>query len=450
MSKLYVPDGAWLVCSKGMKKQQIKVTSQSSVTIAGGYLKATIDDRPGGNFMCGNMVIGGAVLGAVVAVFLVAGSIVTGGALAVAAGAAIGAGVGFLGATIPSICGMLLKNWTPYDKDVLTVGKHPLLENSTIPCCLGGNVMILYSEKAATEMIDVVRGNTAIGVLGTIAFGYILGPAMVAIGSTGATASVLYKTYGASAMGNYLSGVITSGAVAYTLNEMTNLGKEYGYNQIPLPNSERTYGDYVKGIDTDIEKLKEEGLKLNSDDEPKSCSDIANDVGSALDIGQKTVGNRTSDFEQHRTTRFARLDDIVEIGSTSTATYGRIPNSVEGRFPIMQSERPVVINQDYGGRYQEGYWAQTTNNTQYTPLKTSDALKLVNGSTADFAKDQLSRPSFDKDGMKGGGFYYGLIEDATKAIGNYLLEGQAKDVIEALKKEEAEARAKITVIAGKD
>lgn len=457
MSKLYVPDGAWLVCSKGMKKQQIKVTSQSSVTIAGGYLKATIDDRPDGNFMCGEMMLLGATAGIIFGAVFVIGTVATGGALAIGAGATIaafaagGAALGGLASIVPSICGMLLKNWTPYDQDVLTVGKHPLLENSTIPCCLGGNVMILYSEKAATEMIDVVRGNTAIGVLGTIAFGYILGPAMVAIGSTGATASVLYKTYGASAMGNYLSGVITSGAVAYTLNEMTNLGKEYGYNQIPLPNSERTYGDYVKGIDNDIEKLlKEEGLKLNSYDEIKSYIDIANDVGSALDIGQKTVGNRTSDFEQHRTTRFTRLDDIVETGSTSTATYGRIPNSIEGRFPIMQSERPVVINQDYGGRYQEGYWAQTTNNTQYTPLKTSDALKLVNGSTANFAKDQLSRPSFDKDGMKGGGFYYGLIEDATKAIGNYLLEGQAKDVIEALKKEEAEARAKITVIAGKD
>lgn len=136
MSKLYVPDGAWLVCSKGMKKQQIKVTSQSRVTIAGGDLKATIDDRPGGNFMCGKMVIGGAVLGVVVAGFLVAGFIVTGGALAVATGAAIGAGVGFLGATIPSICGMLLKNWTPYDKDVLTVGTPPIIRKLYDPMLL--------------------------------------------------------------------------------------------------------------------------------------------------------------------------------------------------------------------------------------------------------------------------------------------------------------------------
>lgn len=95
--------------------------------------KLTVDDRPGGNFMCAKMVIGGAILGAAVAAALVAGSILTGGALAVAAGAAIGAGVGLGVSAIPSICGMLLKDWTPYDKDVLTVGKRPLLENSTIP-----------------------------------------------------------------------------------------------------------------------------------------------------------------------------------------------------------------------------------------------------------------------------------------------------------------------------
>lgn len=41
--------------------------------------------------------------------------------------------MGAIASIIPSICGMLLKDWTPYDKDVLTVGKRPLLENSTIP-----------------------------------------------------------------------------------------------------------------------------------------------------------------------------------------------------------------------------------------------------------------------------------------------------------------------------
>ncbi|WP_295813090.1 hypothetical protein [uncultured Apibacter sp.] len=42
------------------------------------------------------------------------------------------------------------------------------------------------------------------------------------------------------------------------------------------------------------------------------------------------------------------------------------------------------------------------------------------------------------------------MQDLAKAISNFLLEGQAKDVLEALQKDEAEARAKINVIAGKD
>ena len=128
MSKLYVPDGAWLVCSDGMKKQQIKVTSQNKVTIAGGYFKATIDERPGGNFMCAKMVIAGAIIGAIVGAALVAGSVLTGGALAVAACAAAGAAAGAGISMIPSICGILLKDWMPYDTNVLTVGKHPLLK----------------------------------------------------------------------------------------------------------------------------------------------------------------------------------------------------------------------------------------------------------------------------------------------------------------------------------
>ncbi|AZA79545.1 DUF4280 domain-containing protein [Chryseobacterium sp. G0186] len=456
MSKLYVPDGAWLVCSKGMKKQQIKVTSQSTVTIAGGYLKATVDDRPGGNFICGKMMLFGAVAGLVVGAAFVVGTVATGGALAIGAGATIaaaaagGAALGGIAALVPSICGMLLKDWTPYDKDVLTVGKNPLLESSQIPCRFGGNVIILYSEKAADEMTDVIIGDTAIGVLGTIAFGYIMGPAMKALGTAAGTAHVLYKTFGFIASRNYVSGVVGAGIVAYSGNEVLNKGKEYLYDQVPLPGTERTYGDYVKGFDTDVEKLKDAGLQKQPDSQYKSPTDLANDMGSASDMGQKAVGDRTSSFEQHRTTRFVRLDDIVETGSTSNATYGRIPNSIEGRAPVIQPERPVVINQDYGGRYQEGYWAQTTNNTQYDRLKASDALRTGGSAALHFGKDQISRPGFDKDGTKGGGLYFGLIQDMGKAVSNFLLEGQAKDVLEAMQNEEAAARKSITVLAGRD
>ncbi len=378
------------------------------------------------------------------------------GALAIGAGATIaafaagGAAVGGLAALVPSICGMLLKDWTPYDNNVLTAKKHPLLENSQIPCRFGGNVIILYSEKAANEMTDVIIGDTAIGVVGTIAFGYIMGPAMKALGAAAGTAHALYSTFGLSAARNYLIGVGGAGVVAYSGNEIVNKGKELLYDHIPFPGTERSYGDYVKGFDTDVEKLKDVGLQKQPDGQPKSGTDLANDAGAASDMGQKTVGDRTSSYEQQRTTRFVRLDDIVETGSTNTATYGRIPNSIEGRAPIIQPERPVVVNQDYGGRYQEGYWAQTTNNSQYDRLRTSDALRTSGGAIVNFGKDQLSRPGFDKDGTKGGGLYFGLVQDMGKAISNFLLEGQAKDVLEAMQNEEAAARKSITVIAGKD
>lgn len=56
----------------------------------------------------------------------------------------------------------------------------------------------------------------------------------------------------------------------------------------------------------------------------------------------------------------------------------------------------------------------------------------------------------DNDGTKRGNLYFGLLQDLAKAISNFLLEGQAKNVLVSMKKEEAEAGAKINVISDKD
>ena len=45
MSKLYVPEGVWLVCSEGTSTQQLAVVSQSTVTINDGHLMATVEDK---------------------------------------------------------------------------------------------------------------------------------------------------------------------------------------------------------------------------------------------------------------------------------------------------------------------------------------------------------------------------------------------------------------------
>ena len=458
MSKLYVPDGAWLVCSNGMKKQQIKVTSQSTVTIAGGHLKATVDDRPGGNFICGKMMLIGAVAGAALAAVFIVGTIATGGTLAVGAGALMaaaaagGAATGGLVSLIPSICGAALHDWTPYDKNVLTSGKHPLLENSTIECFLGGKVIILYSEKAADEMTDVIIGDTAIGVVGTIAFSYLMGPAMKALGGIGATGVSLTKSFGffSSTMGNYALGVVGSGILVYGANEGVSSLKKLAYDNTPLQGTERTYGDYVNGFETDVTKLKEAGLAKADPSADKPIQEVINDAGSAADIGGiKTVGNRTSDYSITERNTSVRLDDIEEHGATVRTENGRIAGAYEGRNPVNTSGTRIV-DQDYGGRYQEYERSSTTTNTQYDPLRSRDAFKTGAGSMINYAKDQWGKPKFDKDGANGGGLLLGLVQDAGKAIGNFLLEGQAKDVLEALKKEEMEARASITVVAGND
>ncbi|SIT20857.1 protein of unknown function [Chryseobacterium ureilyticum] len=458
MSKLYVPDGAWLVCSNGMKKQQIKVTSQSTVTIAGGHLKATVDDRPGGNFICGKMMLIGAVAGAALAAVFIVGTIASGGTLAVGAGALMaaaaagGAATGGLISLIPSICGAALYNWTPYDKNVLTSGKHPLLENSTIDCLLGGKVIILYSEKAADEMTDVIIGDTAIGVVGTIAFSYLMGPALKAFGLVGKTGLALIKSHGlwTSAMGSYALGVGGSSLLVYGANEGVSAIKEFAYENTPLPGTERTYGDYVNGFETDVTKLKEVGLSKADSSADKPIQEVINDSGSAADIGAiKTVGDRSSNYSITERSTSVRLDDIEEHGATTRTENGRVAGAYEGRNPVNTSGTRIV-NQDYGGRYQEYERSSTTTNTQYDPIRPKDAFKTGAGSIINYGKDQWGKPKFDKDGANGGGLLLGFVQDAGKAIGNFLLEGQAKDVLEALKKEEMEARASITVVAGND
>ncbi|WP_294307430.1 PAAR-like protein [uncultured Chryseobacterium sp.] len=456
MAKLYVPDGAWLVCSNGMKKQQIKVTSQSKVTIAGGYLKATVDDRPGGNFMCGKMIVAGAIIGAVAGIALVAGSIVSGGALAVAAIAAAGAAAGAGISLIPSICGMLLHDWTPFDTNVLTVGKHPLLENSQIPCRLGGNVMILFSEKAADEFTDITIGRTAINTVGVIALSYLLYPALAAIGTSGSTAIGTFAKFGWKAGLNYVGGAVLATGTAYAVGWGIDQAKGGIYSVVPTGDG-NTVKTYVDGFETDPDKIVGNYRIANAAGD-KALYEHTNDVGGALGVGKDAVGNRTSTYYEQTTTQSVRLDDIEERGATQTSSVNRIDGAIAGRNSQVGPTYRVVTGSDYGGRYQIIEENQFTQNSQYVKnnlsLKGSAALAGTAGIGA--LKDNFGRPGFDpskggaKGGVQGGGFYMGLLQDAYKGITNFLLKGQADDLIEALQNEEAAARAKTTVLAGKD
>ena len=449
MAKLYVPDGAWLVCSNGMKKQQIKVTSQGKVTIAGGYLKATVDDRPGGNFMCGKMIVAGAIIGAVVGLALVAGSVVTGGALAVAAIAAAGAAVGAGVSLIPSICGMLLHSWTPFDTNVLTVGKHPLLENSQIPCRLGGNVMILYSEKAADEFTDITIGRTIINTAGVIALSYILYPALAALGTTAVTAKTTFATFGATAGWNYLGGMVLTTGTAYGVGFGLDKIKGGLYSIIPTGDG-NSVKSYVDGFETDPENIVQ-NYKIANSNGDKAIYEHTNDVGGAAGVGKETVGIRTSTYYEQTTSPSIRLDDIEERGAVQTSTGNRIDGAIPGRNPNVGNPYRVVTGSDYGGRYQVIEENQFTSNSQYNPLNRSAVPSTVGSSLKNTYLDQKGLPSFSsKDGPKGGGIVMGVLQDVYKGITNFILKGQAEDLLNAMQNEEAAARAKISVLAGKD
>ena len=116
------------------------------------------------------------------------------------------------------------------------------------------------------------------------------------------------------------------------------------------------------------------------------------------------------------------------------------------------------MDEDYGGRYQEVERVSTTTNSQYSKndLSLKGSSNTVKNSALGALKDNFGKPSFDpakggaKGGIQGGGLYLGLLQDAYKGVTNFLLKGESDDLMKALQNEEASARAKITVLAGKD
>ncbi len=259
MSQLYVPEKAFLVCTDGMKKSQLKVTSQSTTRIADGRLAATENDRFQGNFMCAKMVIAGAIIGAIAAAIVVAAIILSGGTVGIglamaigAAGAAGGAAQGAVASMMPSICSILCmgSQWLPVHDKVLIQKQKALLEHSKINCFLGGNVMIFYSEAAAEEFSDLIMQNTAVKV-GGIILGSALACSAVstvlpAISTFLGNTSFVLNNFGRVAALKYFGeGAVWLGA-GYGASKGIDEGKGWVYEQVQ-ENSSFEMADYSDG-----------------------------------------------------------------------------------------------------------------------------------------------------------------------------------------------------------
>lgn len=178
MSNVYVPDGSWLVCSSGMRKQQIKVSSQSTIKTQSKNL-ATIDDRTGGNFICSKMVVAGALIGAAVgaAIFFTGGAAGVALGSIMAAGAATGAASGLVSAITYPICAMttLMYDWAPIQQNVNFEGKKALIGSSKLDCLFGGKIFITFSAEYADSIVNKNRVDTLRNTVVIIGLSYFGG-----------------------------------------------------------------------------------------------------------------------------------------------------------------------------------------------------------------------------------------------------------------------------------
>ncbi len=164
MSNLYVPNGAWLVCTSGMSTQQLSVTSQTSVKMTGGQLMATVEDKVKTDFGCKNMATRLAAFAGILAAIVAAAVLIaaTGGLglgvlLAIGVAGAAGAiGGGALGRMLPCLCAMSMGKWTEYQPLVKIGGHYALLDKSIASCSGGGMVKIMYSKEAAEAFAALV------------------------------------------------------------------------------------------------------------------------------------------------------------------------------------------------------------------------------------------------------------------------------------------------------
>jgi hypothetical protein len=365
MSKIYVPDQVSLVCTDGMKKNAIQVKSQTTIKIAGGKLAATINDRFEGNFFCAKMVIAGAIIGAIAAAIFVAATILTGGALGFAAAAAIGAGAAAGGAAVgaavslmPSICSMLTSGskWVPVHPQVQLQKQFALIESSKIPCFLGGNVMIFYSEKAAEEFTDLKVWQTATNVGGIILGSALLSGAVAAVSTAatvfGTNVKMVYTVFGGKAAAIYTGGATTLVGIGYGASKAFDAVKGAAYDAVGV-------GGYARNeVLTESQTVTQSTKPIVDVDIPaagSSADPYADASGIIVDEnGNQRYKPNVSNYEQYdyeRRTGIHTNDGYTREEYQSDRQSTANPNAVRERNPTVENANSRVYEVDRSGAY---------------------------------------------------------------------------------------------------
>lgn len=243
--KLYVPEGSFLVCDKGMTSRELIVTHQSTVFIKDHIkLAGTELDKMQDNHNCAKMVIAGAIIGVAIAAVVCAAVVLTGGTLAIglgsalAIGAASGAGAGFLAGFIPCICACLTDDyWIKTHPTVCYQGLKPLLEDSELPCWMGGTVRIVYSKEMADALDNAKRLETFLTVAAITFAAFTLGKGLSSFSTMLSSLRHIAMEYGKKAL------------IQHGINTGVRFGASWGAGYL--------YDEGKKGIDINGYTLQE-------------------------------------------------------------------------------------------------------------------------------------------------------------------------------------------------
>lgn len=440
MSQLYVPEGVFLVCTDGMKKQELLVSSQSTIKIAKGRLVATENDRMKGNHNCAKMVIAGAIVGAIVAAIICAAVVLSGGTLAIGLGAALaigaasGAGLGAaIGAFVPCFCAMLTSRWGPVHPMVKYESQKALLEYSMIPCKLGGMIQIVYSEEKANALTTYKIAETLATTGAIIFLSFTAGATLQGLWAAGSSIAATYTTFGTNAMLFQLLGIGTGAGMNYGLGQAYDSIKKNEYLREYLGGY--TIDEHINGTADGLENSDHNKIYGTAN------SPVIGVLGGAGDGAKETTKSQTDSYYilEQQSVQLQNTGNTIAVAPDGTAyptnsvivsnpTQTTILSNAGSNSSIAGNETRVVdqsLSTSADGNRATANRTMETTGMQYRNEFGSMLKSNFTNSLKGLLKD--------------------ICKDLIALIANKVLGGFLKDIEEAESAEIAE-KAKITVI----
>lgn len=432
MSKLYVPEGVWLVCSECTSTQQLAVVSQSTVKIDGGRLMATVEDKVKADFGCKKGALFAAIAMALCAAAVAVAVVGTGGLAACAvigtAAAAGAVGGGVIGRLMPCGCALCMGSWQNHSTSVRVCGNYALLEDSISVCSKGGTIKIMFSKEAADAYAALVaaKSNVEIANVAAIAFvaPFVLhgaGSAILGFKSGFSAALGVSKLSATAFVGET---VVVGGAGIITDRGVDFLKKDVIYKSLNI----RKY------TDGEIEKEANKVLENNSlMDNQQKIFDTKEDIGYGGHIGdRKTIS--ITDYEKMTYERDGYLSTtsgyIEERGWDVAEEKSDWKYKLESKRSIETMPETDRLSQSNGTYYMKEEYASVKGKDYNVGKNTfTDGINAMN-------------PLKDKEGKAM--FILDLALDAYRGTVNKLLEGSFDNYKEVIALEQS-ARNKCNV-----